>query len=148
MNIKDKENIAEYNVWSCGRYSHNLDGFQISAGTEGTVTTNENGIKILRTTTNDTYFYPFVFITVNSEDIGKNITIKCSCKGAGNIESRCLKSDWSTANATSVNVPSNCSEIICTNELVQGTARVQFRFTLPRTANSILYLNNITITIQ
>ena len=146
--IKDKENLANHNVWSCGGYLNNLNGFQVVGDTEGTISTKENEITITRTTTNNTYLILRFNLPISSEDIGKTIRLKCFCKGSGTVGIYLYDSSWSSLNSTYVDLSNNHTEISSTLNIVQNTSYAQFLFISPRAAGSTLTINNIRTYIQ
>ncbi len=108
----------------------------------------ENEITLTRTTTNNTYFMLRFNLPVPSENINKNILLKCSCKGSGTISIYLYDSNWSTVSSTYVDLSNNHTEISSTLNIVQNTSYAQFLFISPRAAGSTLTINNIRTYIQ
>lgn len=80
--IKDSENIAPFNVWSCGDYSHDLTNFQINPDNTNTFITLTNnyssngdyGIKLTRLEPSSSYLILHYDWIVTEEDYNRIIT--------------------------------------------------------------------------
>ena len=105
---------------------------------------------LLRTTTDTYYFYICIHVPIHSEDIGKDITLKITCKGTGasNVQTWFFKNDGSYINGGYVNVTNVFAEVIKTNTIPENTSYVEFRFVPERTADITMALNNIRVYIQ
>ncbi|WP_405286316.1 hypothetical protein [Methanobrevibacter sp.] len=79
MNIKDKNNIISYNLWSGGDFSKNISSdyhFQSSTGNLSDHNTNgDYSVHITRSIENTGNGYLQFYPPLTSEDIGKTITL-------------------------------------------------------------------------
>ena len=148
--VKDKLNLATHNQWTCGKLLNSINDFIVHNPDKVIITIENDGIHLLRTTTDTGYSFICVRTPLSSEDIGKDIILKSTCRGTGssNVQTWFFKSDSSSINGGYVNVTNVFAEIIKTNTIPENTSYVEFRFVPERTADITMALNNIQIYIQ
>ena len=153
MFIKDTENLATYNQWSGGDYSHNTNGLQVYTNQPITITIDKD-----HSTNNDSSFkvvstgklWGFIDILITDFDIGDKIQATIDLLP---IQSSCIlsvRAEGSNADIMTsiVTVPQNSvfnTYSVTSTSIPMGTTEVRIRISQNTVNPSTFFMDNILV---
>ena len=85
--VKDKNNLLNFNQWSCGDYNKNTNGFNISnsvATLSDNAINGDYSIHLVRSTSQTGNGYALIYLPLTESDIGKTVYISADIYSPNN----------------------------------------------------------------
>ena len=150
--VKDKSNIVPFNVWSCGDYSKNLDGFLYNCDLELSTdysSMGEYSLKLSKSSTTQGYYFAFWEYPISSSEYGKLATFTADLfNTTPNEEIRMVLSFDSGLNTIYVPYSENKISVAVTSEIPVNTNKLTLYLSFKYDQGITYYCDNISLTIS
>ena len=145
--VKDKENILDYNQWSCGEYLNNLTG--ISKNNNDVIITSDDcsiGSKCLKLTPVSTHNHAMgVQLYFKEDDVGKSIIASADIKNSAS-NCRFQLRNGSDTNSVLINLPNSDWANYTVSSQITETIMIVYVFA--RSDIGEIFLDNLKVTIS